>query len=289
MMPMKSSKFIYPGIALGLLLLVPVFVMAAEDSNTPWTKRAQEAKERVEARQAQIEERANEREAKREEREADREKKFCTRFTEIVEKMSNRMEERGSKIKENVSNRETNMDEKREERDNKLDGNRDEQDARRAKLYAELEARADTDAEKAAVVTFKETMDDLVKTRRAAVDAAITAFRSGVDASIATKKDGASSAYTDFKAAMDAAVAKAKSTCESGTDPDTVRDTFKSDMESAREALKGDRSELEKVGEKVKALAEVRKTAVEKALTEFKAGAEAARATLKAAFGETVE
>lgn len=287
MMIKKSNKFIYPSIALGLLLLVPVFVMA--ESNTSWTKRAEEAADRLEERQAKIEERANEREAKREEREEEREKKFCTRFTAMAEKIAERMEERGSKIKERASHRESAMEERRDKRDDQLDGNRDEQDARRAKLYVELEARADTDAEKAAVVTFKETMDDLVKTRRAAVDAAIAAFRSGVDTAITSKKDGASSAYTDFKTAVDAAVAKAKSSCESGTDPDTVRDTFKADMDAARAALQDDRSDLEKVGEQVKALAEVRKTAVEKALVDFKAGAEKAREVLKAAFGETEE
>ena len=93
-------------------------------------------------------------------------------------------------------------------------------------------------------------------------------------------------AVAKFKNAVEAALDKAKSDCDSGANPETVRTNFKNSLATARKALVADRQSADKVGEQVKKLAETRRATVKKALDDFKATVEAARAELKKAFGE---
>jgi hypothetical protein len=252
-------------------LLVPSFALA----ENPWIK----AKERAEAVKERMETRQEERAEKRNDT-------FCERFTDQSKKISDRITERAGRIENRITSREDRYSERRENRDAKLSEKRSAQDERYSERYASLEATADTDAEKKAVVVFRKAMDAALDVRREVVDDALEAFRTGVDAAITGRKSSMENTLKTFESSVDAAIASAKSACESGTDPATVRENFRESLESAREKLKNDRSNMETVGQKVKALAETKKTALAKALADFKAAAEKARTELKTAFGE---
>lgn len=211
---------------------------------------------------------------------------FCSRFTDAATKIGSGMAEGRGRFEKRRDNRLDDVEDGRSSRDAKFEDKRSDADGDRSEMYANLEAKADTDAKKEALSDFKKTIEEAVDDRRDAVDAALLAFRTGVDAAIAGRKDDMQGAVDTFQAAVDAALAKAKSDCENGTAPATVRTNFLSALEAARKTLQSDHQESERVGEQVKALAETRRIAIKKALDDFKATVEAATLELKKAFGE---
>lgn len=273
-------------LSLAAVLLLPTFVSAAETANTRFTERAEQAKAKLENRQAMMEERKIARDERQTERTEARQDAFCSRFTDRLDAKSERMTDREGKVKGRVETRMSRQTERRDARDEKFESTRTEQDTRRAELYVKLEAKADTDAERAAVVEFKKTMDAAISLRRTTVNKIIDDFRASVDALINTRKNSATDNYGKFKVAVEAAEAKAKSDCEAGTDPKTVMANYQSAMKAAREALKADKNTTQKISSEIRALAETKKQAMEAAMTEFKKTAEAARTKLKAVFKE---
>ena len=214
---------------------------------------------------------------------ARRQDAFCSRFTERLDKKSEQMTEREGNIKERVTDRMSRRTDRRDSRDVKFDEKREKQDARRALLYTKLEGRADTDAEKAALVEFKKTMDTAVSTRRAAFDKAIEDFRTAVDNLIDTRKSSTSDNYAKFRTTVDRATAEAKADCEANVDQKTVMSEYQTAMKAAREAMKTDKGATEKIGDDIRALAATKKAAMESAMNEFKKTAETAREKLKSA------
>ncbi len=210
---------------------------------------------------------------------------FCNKFSDKADAIASRLAERQTKVTDFVNGQESRQDELRNNRDADLTEHRSRADEKRNEWYARLEDRADTDGEKDAVVKFKQAAEDAVDTRRNAVDAAISVFRKGVDMAIVGRKDSLKSARDTFKTAVDAAVAKVKTDCDNGETTITIRSNFKTSLKTAREALKTDRKDTDKVGAQVKALAETRRTAVKKAIADFDAALKNALTELKQAFG----
>lgn len=211
---------------------------------------------------------------------------FCSKFSEMAASIASRLAERQAKVTDFINGQEERLDWRRNGRDADLAGKRSKADQRRSEWYERLEDKADTDAEKDAVVKFKQEVEDAVDARRDAVGAAIEAFRQGVDTAIAGRKDAMKTARDMFKASVDAAVAKVKADCDNGETTMTIRSNFKTSLKAAREALKTDRKNADKVGTQVKALAETRKTAVKQALSDFDTALKQALSDLKKAFGE---
>lgn len=212
---------------------------------------------------------------------------FCAKFSEKADAIASRLAERQSKVTDFINEHESRIDERRDDRDANLAERRSKADQKRSEWYARLEDKADTDAKKDAVLKFKQAVEDAVDARREEVSAAIAAFRKGVDDAIIGRKDSMKSARDTFKASVDAAVAKVKTDCDNGETTAMIRSNFKKSLKDARDALKNDRKNADKVGANVKALAETRRTAVKKALADFDAALKKAITELKQAFGET--
>jgi Na+-translocating ferredoxin:NAD+ oxidoreductase RNF subunit RnfB len=211
---------------------------------------------------------------------------FCSKFSDTEADITKRLGEQQTKVTGYLDEHKDTLKENRDVRDADLDGNRDKADQRREEWYARLEDKADSDTEKDAVVVFKQTIESAVDTRREAVDTAIEAFRKGVDDAIAGRKSSMQSTRDDFKTAVETAIAKVKTDCDNGEKTATIRSSFKASLKAAREKLSTDKKDVDKVGKQVKALAEVRRVAVKKALDQFEVTRQAAIATLKDAFGE---
>jgi hypothetical protein len=84
--------------------------------------------------------------------------------------------------------------------------------------------------------------------------------------------------------AVKAAVEKAKTDCQNGVDPVSVRATLKDSIQAARTKFQTDKNSAPKVGGNIQTLIEARKQAFEKAMADFKAAMEKARTDLKKAF-----
>lgn len=253
----------------------------AEQQAARTTKMEERQVERTNA----MEERQENREAKKEEMQDKRQELFCSNFSDHAAKIAANMEERKNSFEERKTNRTGTVDENRDNRDGKLEDKRSLADARRSEMYAKLEDKADTDAEKKAVATFKKTIEDAVDDRRDAVNEAIETFRIGVDAATTTRKDDAQALADAFTKAVNTAVEKAKSDCVSGATPATVRTNFQLALKEARENLQTDRSASEKLKTQIQVLADARKVSIERAVSSFKATLELAKGELKKAFG----
>ncbi|MEK9151151.1 MAG: hypothetical protein AAB547_00800 [Patescibacteria group bacterium] len=280
MMKTACKRYSFAGFS---MLSIAAVVMPLSVSAATFEERQAEREENRQERAAEMKANREERVAERQE---NRQEAFCNRFTENAEKIASNLAERRGKFEDRRENRANTLETRRDGREAKLDGNRTEADERRSAMYARLEARATTDAQKAAVAEFKKTVEEAVDTRRDAVDAAIAEFRKGVDAAIAGRKDDMESAVSQFQSEVVAALGKAKSDCADGANPETVKTNFRNSLAAARTALQNDRKDADKVGEQVKKLAETRRIAVRKALDDFRSAVEAARVELKKAFGE---
>lgn len=212
---------------------------------------------------------------------------FCTKFSEKAEAMAERLAERQSKVTDFINEHESKLGERRDDRDANLTERRSKADQRRSEWYSRLQEKTDTDAKKDAVLKFKQAVETAVDARREAVNTAIAAFRKGVDDAIIGRKDSMKSARDTFKTSVDVAVNQVRTDCDNGETTAMIRSNFKKSLKDAREALKIDKKNMDKVGAQVKALAETRRTAVKKALFDFDVALKKAIIELKQAFGET--
>ncbi len=209
--------------------------------------------------------------------------KFCERVGGSVSNISERLSAKIANLADVRQDRLQRISEHQVSYSEKLQESREKWDENRAQQFNALEDKAETDAERQAVVQFKTAMTAAISARRTAVDAAIAAFRSGLQAAISSRKTAADAAIAAYKSAIDAANAKARTDCAAGLNVRTVRDNYVAALKLARDKYNTDRQNVENLGGKVKALVTARRQAMEKAHNDFKTAAEAARARLKAA------
>jgi len=209
---------------------------------------------------------------------------FCTNIDAIGAKIIAGIDTKTGTIDSKKATRMAKLSESRQKRDESLSTKRAERDTALGTHYTALMKKADTDAKKAAVTTFKTTTDAALKARRDAIDAAISTYRTGIDALISQKFGALDNDRAALKSATDAALTTAKSSCTAGTDSKTVYTTFKASIKTARDAYKSSHTQT-KISDDIKALGTARKASVDAAIAKFKADMNTARTTLKAALG----
>jgi hypothetical protein len=87
-----------------------------------------------------------------------------------------------------------------------------------------------------------------------------------------------------FKNSTNLAFEKAKSDCVAGTPPVTVRTNFHTAFKTAHDKFLSDQSSAEKLTSVIQNVVIARKSALNKALSEFKTSMENARKSFKASF-----
>lgn len=209
----------------------------------------------------------------------------CERIEKITEMLKMKVGERQGKLGEKRTTRMEGKDTRRTTRDTKLDAKRDTWDSNREARYAKLLERADSDAKKEAVASFKKAIEDAVSSRKAAIDKAIEDFRVGIDA-LGTKRKGAvDEAVAEFKESVDAVIEDAKSDCKTAADPKALVESIRLKLMHAREDFAADMKAIDLKSDR-DALVAARKAAIEKAIADFKAAGEKAKSDLKSAFGQ---
>jgi hypothetical protein len=195
--------------------------------------------------------------------------RFCERFAETAGNMTKRMADVRSRFEQRKESFGNPVADRRITSDENLNRARSDQDSRRLDWYAGLDERVTTDEEREAVEKFRETVDAAVETRREAVDAAVETFRDGVDALLAERRAAAESIADGFEKEIDEAVAVMKARCESGDDPETLRNAFQETLGSVKERVHADRESIADADEQIAALSEVRDAAITAASETF--------------------
>ncbi|HLN19000.1 MAG TPA: hypothetical protein VK255_02405, partial [Patescibacteria group bacterium] len=249
---------------LGLSIYVPVLAIAPANpgnSNKPLKNNYQERKDI------------------REERQVQKQENLCQRISDLA----NREQERLTQRTKNSGDRFQNWQQKTTEKDSELANLRSSWDDNRNDQFKKLEEKATTDAQKKAVADFEAAVKAAIAARRTAVDAAITTFREGVKKLISDRSESVSSGFSAFTKAVQAAYGTAKSDCANSKDPATIRTTLRNSIQAARAKFHSEKTSA-KVGGNIQTLIDARRTAVNKAMTDFKAAMEKARTDLKKAF-----
>ena len=179
-----------------------------------------------------------------------------------------------------------NWEAKKTEQNAKLTALRAQWNANRDAQFKKLEERAGTDSQKiAAVSAFEATVRSAISTREATVDVARTTFQTGVEGLINTHSQGVSGDKTAFEVAIKAAFDAAQADCgSSGANAATIRTTLRTALAAARSKFQADKQSVPKVGTDIQVFITARKTAIDKAMVDFKATMETARIALKKAF-----
>lgn len=201
-----------------------------------------------------------------------------TRNQNVAGRFGRFEERRGEQLQKMSQNRLTG-DEKRLEARTRAEANRETR-------LDQLEARATTTEQKAAVATFRETIEALVTARRKAVDSAVSTYRNSVDQSITTRGTSSGVARTTLQSAVDSVLAQAKTDCDNGLELQTIRMNVNNGIKTARqqfaEAVKG----LDKTREAVTEASRIRREAVAKAEADFRTAYEKAVSDLESAFAQ---
>lgn len=210
---------------------------------------------------------------------------FCSKISELGSKVDQMITGKLVNLDSKRSERDKKLGEKRAEIDQKLGENRQKWDSNRAEHYAKLQEKADTDAKKQALLNFISAVDKAIADRRTAVNAAQDAFRNGIDKLLTSRGTKADQITAEYKKAIEDAVAKAKSDCSDSSKSATIRQELKDALKVARQKFTSDKQGIDKLGEQVKTLIDVRKAAFEKAKADFQTAMNKAKADLKAVFG----
>ncbi|HRZ30148.1 MAG TPA: hypothetical protein P5274_00540 [Candidatus Paceibacterota bacterium] len=201
-----------------------------------------------------------------------------TRNQDMIGKLG-RFETKRTEQLQKVSQNRLTGDEKRLEARTRAEANRETR-------LDQLEARATTEEQKAAVATFRNTLTSLTETRRQAVDSAVSTYRNSVDGSIATRKTTSETARVALRNAIDSVLSQAKTDCTNGVEIQTIRTNTSNGIKTARQQFAEVVKDLEKTKDGVTEASKIRREAMNKIQAEFKAGYDKAVAELKTAFAQ---
>ncbi|MCX6791202.1 MAG: hypothetical protein NTV62_03375 [Candidatus Gribaldobacteria bacterium] len=212
---------------------------------------------------------------------------FCDKILQLGENFSQKVAQEELKLEEERDKKIQLADDHRGEIDQKRSQNRASWSENRLEQFAKIEERAQTDAQKQAVIKFREAVSTAIADRQSKVDTAVTIFRKGMDDALSTRKSTVDEAVKAFRQKVGAIYAKAKTDCETGVAVNTIRNDVKQGIKTAQDNYKTARGKIDKKAEAVKSLTEAKKKALEKAMEEFRIMLEKAKKDLKVAFPKT--
>lgn len=213
---------------------------------------------------------------------------FCTNFSSLSDKYKQNIDNQIAKLQEKINSETQKIEANRQTFDNNLEKNRTKWEINRHDIYDKINGKAVTDAQKQALAAFKTAVEAAVTAREKAVDEARLAYRQSLDQLIFQRKSGILETFNNFKSAIESTIQQVKSNCSSGiTSPAYIRQIYQQNMNAARTARITALQEIDKIGPKIKELAQTRNAAIQQALKTYQSALKTAIANLKAAFGET--
>jgi len=202
-----------------------------------------------------------------------------------TEKWEINMQERVNKLNQIRTERQNRFDDRKENRDERNANRKQENDKRWEEYFAKMEAKAQTDAQKQAVLNFKKAVLAAIQAKRTAIETANGIFKATVQQVINERKSSVDTLAAQFRTEVQAAIQKAKNDCSTGSDPVQVRETLRVAIKAARDKFQSGRQEIEKIQGKLEVARNAHQTAVKNAQTSFKTALETAKNIFKAAIG----
>jgi hypothetical protein len=201
---------------------------------------------------------------------------FQTRFSTKQTALTTAWQHQTAKLQALIQNQDTAV--------TKLRAQTDEQ---RSANQAALLAKAKTATQQAAVAAYTDTITNAVHARRSAVDTARASFRTGVKTLLTNRQAAASGQVTAFKIAVSDAYTTGANSCTDNTDGATVRAAILQSIATARQTFESQRtSDTTKAD--LQTLITARNQAVQTANTTFLQSAQAARDSLRDAYGSDI-
>lgn len=208
---------------------------------------------------------------------------ICTKLSATKTKIVDRVNNRESALKTKTDARLKSITESRKKVDGTVATNQEQADTNRQEHFDKLLAAATTENQKAAVAEFQKAIEKAVSDRRAANKAARDTFRTGLDSVLSTQKSKVDAAKTVLLSSVDTAIAKAQASCDAGDKKPQIRETLKSELQTAMDTFKNSMGTVGDVSVQVKALVTARQKAFDAAKTAFQAAKDAAKEAFKAA------
>lgn len=208
---------------------------------------------------------------------------FCTLLSAISSRIDQNITDRETKLETKRAELQDRVQTKRTEKDAKLLQKRQKWDTNRAEHFAQIENKAQTDAQKQALLMLKQAVQAAIAARRSAIDGAIQSFRQAVNETANSRKAALDGLTNTFRTSVRAALQKANTDCTAGTIPKTVREMLKNAVQAAKQKFITDRQGLEKFKADMEELIAFRKDAIKKAIDDFKAAIEKTRDDFKTA------
>jgi hypothetical protein len=211
-------------------------------------------------------------------------KNFCSSLSSIHDRTLNNVTGNESDLMQKLENRLGEKSIRWTTLDQKLSDKRIKGDQDKAARYAKMYTRAKTDAQKAALDTYKAATEKAVTDRRTAVDAAIKTFRDSVNTIFTGTNGSTKTAYEAFKASIETAFTTAQSDCTAAIKkPADIRSAFETSVKAARKVLETAVNTPD-IRNQVTALATTRKTSFTAAESAYKDAMTKAHTDLRTAF-----
>lgn len=209
---------------------------------------------------------------------------FCERIGESFSKFNGRLFERQEKLQtkrgkidEKIAERQQKREELKEQLRIRFEENRQEH-------FSALEEKAGNDAQKQAVLRFREEATIAIQKRQETVDSIISAFRTEFEQAVASRKAAIDSITAVFEEAKKQAADKAEADCLAGIDQQTIRQNLRDALKAAQDKFRTDNQAIAKLQDSLKQLIEQKKQAMEQVQNTFRIEMETIKNELKDAF-----
>ena len=210
---------------------------------------------------------------------------FCQKISEVAESTIAKIDSRSSIFSSRRIQLKAQTENGRFVRDEQKTSvrllNSDSRDKYVARLTASI---GQNTAHGVAVERFINLITDAINNRRMAINAAQQAFRRELDEARLAREGLTSTAVSRFRLATNSALDKAKANCTAGVAPSVVRAELQMNLKATYNKFIEDQTAAEKLSSVIQTVVTARKTAVSKALTDFKLAMESARKAFKASF-----
>ncbi len=207
---------------------------------------------------------------------------FCARINDASKKFTEQIKDIETKNAEALSKKSENLEQRESQVNAKKAEARFKSDSKRVANWGKMETQARNDEQKAALATYKTTVEQALETRRIAVDTAITTYQTGVTSILSGHTASVTTAITTFKTSVEQALAKAKADCAKGVSSKNAQATFNKTINNARKMIQDARKNNEK-NPAVLELKKARDEAIKTAEQAFKNTTTQARLDLQAA------
>jgi len=208
---------------------------------------------------------------------------FCaelaTKKTEVLTKISEHATKQGTKH----SDREFKIENKFSVRDANKITKQESKDSNFTAKISELKTKYPEAEKQTAIANFENTVNQARDLKQNKLETVVTSFRTQLEALITSKTGNSETVVNDFKTKATAAFDHAQTSCDNGLDANTIKSTFKSEMDLAKTGLKDSKDGLNSIKFQVEQSANDKKTAATTIQQEFKASVESASQILKEA------